>query len=154
MNSRRSAWDRIADDEDPWVAPARVEPAPAIPDEEPKPIITHVRDAGRLWVALYTWPPSNLSHGTEVSGAGYARQPVFLSVSTGHTRTRGITAISDGDVVFPRATSHWGTIMSFGILDAQAGGFLLSFGALDSTINVYLGDTVRLNAGSLRITGL
>jgi hypothetical protein len=99
-----------------------------------------------IYLALYTVAPSDSGGGTEVSGGGYQRQPITLSPASG-----GATSNS-ADIVFPTATSSWGTIVAVGIFDAQTGGNLLMWANLTQSKTVDSGDTFKINAGDLDIS--
>lgn len=88
---------------------------------------------------------------TEVStvGTGYARVGVTnnstnFPASTGTTATKTVAA----DVIFPAATSSWGTVNAFGVYDAPTGGNLLSWGDLTAPMSVPTGKIVDFPAST------
>jgi hypothetical protein len=96
-----------------------------------------------VYVALFTSTPDASGVGTEVVGGGYDRQLATFTVpENGEVR-------STADVLFPVAQALWGTITSFGFVDAISGGNLLYFGALSSPRLVDVSDQVRFGAGNL-----
>lgn len=96
-----------------------------------------------VYVALYIVSPGVGGGGTEVSGGSYARQLVtFAAPSNGSTA-------SDIEVLFPIATSNWGTIVAFAFLDAPSGGNMLYFSTLSTPRVVAVSDQVRFPAGQL-----
>jgi hypothetical protein len=99
-----------------------------------------------IYLALYTEPPSDSGGGTEVSGGGYQRQPISLAPAS-----NGATYNVE-DIVFPTATSDWGTIVAVGIFDAQTGGNLLMWAMLTTPKTVNAGDTFIIKAGDLDIS--
>src|SRR5438034_720947 len=73
---------------------------------------------GTTYVALYTATPGETNAGTEVSGGSYGR------VSVTNNTTNWPNAVSSVkhngiDITFTTATGSWGTVTSFGILDAS-----------------------------------
>jgi len=108
-----------------------------------------------LYVGLFTAEPGEAGGGTEVSGAGYARQSVAMSVS-GSNPTE---ANNDANIEWPTATGTQGTISHAGVFDASTGGNLLAYAALSDPTNlestltktVTAGDVFRIAAGNLKI---
>lgn len=96
-----------------------------------------------IYVALYVATPTVSGGGVEVTGAGYSRQPVtFGPPSNGQ-------AANTAEVLFPVATNTWGTITSFGLLDAPIAGNLLYFNNLSVARLVQPSDQVRFPAGQI-----
>jgi hypothetical protein len=103
-----------------------------------------------VYVALYTASPADAGGGTEVSGGAYARVAVAGALANwAGTQGAGTTAASSGSsgttsnngaVTFPTPTANWGSIVAWGILDAQTGGNLLFYGALTNAKTVNNGD--------------
>lgn len=99
-----------------------------------------------IYVALYTTNPTDADVGVEVSGGGYVRQAVtFVAPSSGATSNAT-------DVVFPEATTDWGTITHLGLRDADIGGNLLWYGPLSTSKTVLAGDQLIFKAGQLTIS--
>ena len=96
-----------------------------------------------LYVALFTAMPGAGGGGTEVSGGGYARQPVAFSQSSSGEIT------NNAKITFPDATANWGTIVGVGIFDSSTEGNLLCYDYLTQARQVLLGDSVYFNAGDL-----
>ena len=96
-----------------------------------------------IYAALFTVAPTASGGGTEVSGAGYARQTVTFSVPV-----NGLSS-NTADVVFPLAAAPWGTIVAFGIYDQSVGGNLLYFNLLSVPRTVAVNDQVRFPVGQL-----
>lgn len=65
---------------------------------------------------------------TEVTGGSYARQ----SSSFGTQSPTGSIS-STGAITFPTATADWGTVIAFGVFDADTTGNLLYWGYLGAT---------------------
>lgn len=99
-----------------------------------------------LYVALYTSDPTDQDIGMEVSGGGYERQVVtFGPPSNG-------SVSNTADIVFPVATTDWGTITHIGVRDAASGGNLLFRAALDVPKTIQSGDQIKILAGQLVIS--
>jgi hypothetical protein len=99
-----------------------------------------------VYVALYTTAPSDSGGGTEVSGGGYARQPVTFSAASD-----GSISNSE-DITFPQATANWGTIVAVGLFDAATAGNLLWYGDLTQSKTVNSGDIFKIPAGNLTVS--
>lgn len=100
---------------------------------------------GTLYLGLYTSAPSDTEGGTELSGSGYARQAMAMSVS-------GNTASNSAVEEFATATGSWGTVTHVGVFDASTSGNLLAYGALSASKAIATGDVFRIPAGDLDIT--
>ena len=100
------------------------------------------------YVALYTGAPSDSGGGTEVSGAGYARQAVAFDAAA----SPGGTTSNSGDVSFTAAGGNYGTVTHLGIFDASSSGNLLWHGALTADKTVEDGDTITFTAGNIDLT--
>lgn len=96
-------------------------------------------------VALYTAAPSDTGGGTEVSGAGYARQSATFTVS-------GNEATNSGALEYATATSDYGTVTHVGIFDAATSGNLLAYATLGTSKVISTGDVLRIPAGDLDVT--
>lgn len=99
-----------------------------------------------LYVALYTSDPTDQDIGTEVSGGGYERQVVTFGPPS-----NGSVSNTD-DIVFPVATTDWGTITHIGVRDAVTGGNLLFHAALNTAKTIQNGDQLKILAGQLVIS--
>lgn len=99
-----------------------------------------------VYVGLFTTAPTDAGGGVEVSGGGYARQPVTLAAASG-----GATSNS-ADVTFPQATANWGTVVATGLFDASTAGNLLAWANLTTAKTVNTGDVLSFPAGNLTIT--
>ena len=95
------------------------------------------------FLALYTSAPKASGGGTEVSGGSYARLPItFSAISSGSmSNTAAITFAG-----LPNAT-----ITHYGVLNADTGGTLKVYGALNSSVAVASGDQVQFPVGSITI---
>lgn len=99
-----------------------------------------------VYMALYTSDPTEADTGTEVTGGGYARQPVTFSAPS-----NGATSNS-ANVTFPQATANWGNVTHIGIRDAATGGNLLYYTTLTTARNILSGDTIAVLSGQLSVT--
>jgi|TARA_R110000803_G_scaffold208456_1_gene277137 hypothetical protein len=98
-----------------------------------------------VYLGLYTATPNDAGGGTELSGSGYARQAMAMSVS-------GNTATNSAAEEFATATGSWGTITHVGVFDAASSGNLMAYGALSASKAIATGDVFRIPAGDLDIT--
>lgn len=109
-------------------------------------LATPYTSPSNVYVALYTSSPTVGGGGTEVSGGGYARQ-----LATFTTPLSGSTSNS-ADITFPIASSAWGTVVAFAILDAVSLGNMLYFGSLTASRTVQQNDQIKFPAGQLTVT--
>lgn len=114
-----------------------------------------------IYVALFTTTPADAGGGVEVSGGSYARVAVAASLAawagtqaagstTASTGTSGTTS-NNAAVIFPTASTGWGTVVAFGLFDAASAGNLLYYGALISPRAFNTGDTAVFLAGALTL---
>ena len=71
------------------------------------------------YVALYTASPTPAGGGVEVVGGGYSRQQAVWTAPVNGQST------NVADLVFPVASTSWGTIVAYGLVDAGLSGNLL-----------------------------
>ena len=104
-----------------------------------------------IYFALYTSSPSDTEDGTEAAGDGYSRVSKDNNTTTWRTADSGIK--TNAVVInFPIVgVGGWGTIVSFGILDASTGGNLLFWGDLTDPKVTEHGDLFRFQADSVVI---
>lgn len=100
------------------------------------------------YVALYTAAPSDSGGGTEVSGAGYARQSVTFDAGS----SPGGTTSNSGVVSFTASGGAYGTVTHIGIFDAVSAGNLLWHGALTASKTIGDGDTLEFSVGNIDLT--
>ena len=105
-----------------------------------------------VYLALYTSNPTPNDTGTEVSGAGYARQPITFSAPALEGGKQTIK--NSAKVEFPVATADWGTITHVGIRDAATGGNLIAFAELAAPRTIMAGDrfVIDLNSGVVKLS--
>jgi len=99
-----------------------------------------------VYVALYLVAPDETGGGTEMSGDGYARQPVTFTAPAPDSCT------NDADITFPIATGDWGTIVAFGIFDAASAGNLLYSNNLTASREILTSDQFRIPSGQLLVS--
>ena len=102
--------------------------------------------ATTLYVALYTDDPTDADVGTELSGSGYARTSAAFIAPT-----NGVSS-NDADIIFPAATADWTAVTHIGVRDNSAGGNLIMYQALTSSVTVLSGNNFRIPLGQLTIT--
>lgn len=101
-------------------------------------VLNNVFRTDPVYLALYTTNPTANDTGTEVNGAGYARQEITFSAPSVEDGKQTIK--NDAKVEFPVAEGDWGTITHVGIRDADTGGNLIAFAALASPRTIQTGD--------------
>jgi len=106
---------------------------------------------GTVYLALYTSNPTGADTGTEVSGGGYARQPIEFSAPADEGGKQTIK--NAAEIRFPVATSDWGTVTHIGIRTAATGGDLIAYAALTNPRTILAGDrfVIDLNNGVVRL---
>jgi|TARA_R110002110_G_scaffold133494_13_gene315897 hypothetical protein len=98
-----------------------------------------------VYLALYTVAPSDTGGGTEVSGAGYARQATAFDASSGGAITN--TSAEE----FTASGGTFGTVVAVGIFDAVTAGNLLAWDAINST-TLADGDKITFPIGDIDIS--
>ena len=104
---------------------------------------------GGLYIALWIGNPGEMGTlGSEVSGGGYAREDAhgLWSAPIGSP----LQVSNDTALVFPEATSNWGSITHFGIFDVVSGAGLLAYGPLQGApISIVQGSIPRFAIGTI-----
>jgi hypothetical protein len=98
-----------------------------------------------VYLALYTAAPTDAGGGTQVSGAGYARQAITFGAPSG-----GAIA-NTGAVAFTATGGNYGTVVAVGIFDASTAGNLLAWDDITSAV-INDGDTLNFPVGDIDIT--
>lgn len=106
-----------------------------------------------VYVALFTTTPTEAGvtpnfGGVEVSGGSYVRVAATFGAPSGGSVT------NSGSIAFPSATTGWGTITHFAIIDASTGGNMLYYGALTTAKTVASGDLIEFLGSTLTIAEL
>jgi hypothetical protein len=97
-----------------------------------------------VYLALYTAAPTDAGGGTEVTGAGYARQLTAFDIS-------GSTITNTAAESFTASGGNFGAVVAIGIFDALTTGNFLAWDDITSaTIND--GDTLNFAIGDIDIT--
>lgn len=102
-----------------------------------------------VYAALFTVAPTNAGGGTEVSGGGYAREPIASSLANwSGTQGPGTTTVStgtsgaisnNGPIVFAAPSADWGTVVADGLFDSATVGNLLLWAPLASPKTILAG---------------
>lgn len=101
-----------------------------------------------LFIALFTAAPNDAAgSGTEVSGAGYARQAVTFAPAATPAGTTSNTNV----VSFTASGGSFGTVSHIAIVDAATGGNRLWTGALGTPRTINSGDTLSFGVGSISL---
>lgn len=103
----------------------------------------------QLYVALYTAAPTDTAEGTEVSGGGYARQPITFNAPTGDPAT----CANSSEIVFPVATASWGTVVAMALCAAASGtGNQVLWASLMTPKTIDADDQLRFAAGAITVS--
>ncbi len=104
----------------------------------------------QVYVALFLTNPGETGAGTEVTGGGYARQPVTFSAPA--ETSAGVQSISNiASIVFPTASAAWGTITYVALMDSISAGNMLHYIQLSTPKEGLQSSTISFVAGELRI---
>lgn len=98
-----------------------------------------------VYCALYTVAPTDAGGGTEVTGAGYARQAITFGAASGGAMT------TTAAVSFTASGGNYGTVVAMGIFDALTAGNLLAWDGITSAA-VNDGDTLEFAIGDIDLT--
>ena len=98
-----------------------------------------------VYLGLFTVAPTDAGGGTEVSGAGYARQVTAFDAASGGAITN--TAAES----FTASGGDYGTVVASGVFDALTGGNLLGY-ASDTPAIVNDGTTINYAIGAIDIS--
>lgn len=108
-----------------------------------------IKDAKTYYLGMLTSPARDDLAGTEVTGGGYARQPITFNVPVeGDPGYMTNSAV----IEFPTATATWGTVIAWGVYDAETGGNLVWYGDLTTAKELSANDTIIVHAGDLKLT--
>lgn len=113
-----------------------------------KEMMAAMTEPPERWAALYLDEPS-LSPAAEVQGAGYSRRAIRFSTPNeidAYTATYNSEAL-----VFAAAGADWGAVRYVALFDAQQGGNLLAWAALDAAVSVRAGTQLFFEEGELQI---
>jgi hypothetical protein len=107
-----------------------------------------------LYLSLFTVAPSDAGGGTEVTGGSYDRCDITNNTTNfpNATGTSPTTKASGVSFAFAAATADWGTIVAWGLHDANTAGNLLWWGSVTPNKTVLNGDTASFASGALTIT--
>lgn len=118
-------------------------------DAEENRLLDASLPSGSVYLALFTVAPDDAgAGGTEVSGGGYARQPITSAAASGGSKS------NNADILFPVASAAWGTIVAYGVFDAATGGVMRWHRTLTAgeqrAINT--NDQYKITSGTLTFT--
>jgi hypothetical protein len=106
-----------------------------------------------VYLALYTSACTDDDSGNEVTGSGYARQPISLkSITYAYGKVQGV---NDGDIEFPVAGEDWGEVTHVAIwsdLSSVDLNYYLFWGQLTVPIDVKSGYILRLVDGEASVS--
>jgi len=103
-----------------------------------------------VYLALSTADPTDDASGlAEPSGGSYVR---LLTAGSDWAAAAAGSISNSAVLAFAEATGDWGTITHVALYDAASGGNMLAHGALDSSLAVTSGKTLRFQASQLTLT--
>lgn len=111
--------------------------------------VTPYAPIGTVWVSLHTATLNDDGTGTEVTGTGYARQPVAVA---GWDAASGGTIQNAAVINFGTAGANWGTVTNIGLWNGLTTGTLLFAGTLTASCIVNQNDTFQFAGSALKIT--
>lgn len=98
-----------------------------------------------VYLALYTVAPTDAGGGTEVTGAGYARQAITFGAASGGAMS------NTAAVSFTASGGNYGDVLAVGIFDASTVGNLLAWDGI-TTATVNDTDTLTFAIGDIDLT--
>lgn len=108
-----------------------------------------------VWLSLATSVTSDGAQFTEVTtNIGYSRQPLATGIDWSDiTSTPDTTVVNSTDVTFSSATSAWGTVVGFSLVDSSTigSGNQLYWGTLSTSRDIQFDDIFEIRAGNLTI---
>jgi hypothetical protein len=110
-----------------------------------------------FYLGFMSVAPGDFSIGTEISGNGYQREQVFITVYGGYAAYNGFPdtdgyATNVGEVVFSKASPNaWLDIVGFCVFDSPTDGNALYYGTF-GPISVDVNGRITIEDGQLRIT--
>lgn len=100
------------------------------------------------YIGLFTGATSEDGTGPEVSGFGYARQPVSFNPATSGS---GLTK-NNNVIQYYCVGGDWGTITNIGIFDSATGGNMIWHGTLTATKTITDGDLLQFPVNAIELT--
>lgn len=109
-----------------------------------------------VYVALSTATWTSTATGTSIAasepaGGGYARISITNDNTKWSTPVLGVIK-NNVEFTFPLATSNWGNIVSFYVVDAATDGNVLYGGDLFIQMAVLAGDTPKFGSDQITVT--
>jgi hypothetical protein len=103
-----------------------------------------------MWVALFMAPGSSaflrsdtIASATEMSGDTYGRVQIMSGTTIAFTVPSGGHTDNDSAIVFPAATTGWGTVYSAALMDASTVGHVVAWADV-TPISVSAPDVVTI----------
>lgn len=104
-----------------------------------------------VWVGMFLSNPGESgTGGTEVSYEGYVRQQLQLTAPTASGNTVGCT--NSEALVFPTPPGSSGTVTHVAVFDAQTGGNMLCYAALNNNIVLTSETSPRIQSGNVQLS--
>jgi hypothetical protein len=103
------------------------------------------------YLAAFTTAPTDSSAGTEVTGGSYARVTIARNSTNFPEDANPMLLAVQQD--FVQATANWGTIAGYALMDASTGGNVCYWTDESGTVVINTGNTLRIPANTISITG-
>jgi hypothetical protein len=102
-----------------------------------------------MYLALFTADPTETgSFANEVTGGGYARQPLAGAMSTADTTGNSVNTSA---ITYAAATTDWGTVTYLAICDALTTGNMICPGVPATPRTITIGQPFQIPVGKLRL---
>ncbi len=95
------------------------------------------------FISLYTVAPTDSTEGSEVTGAGYARQSITMARTDQELANTNL-------ITFAESTEEWGTVVAFAINSSGSGtGNQVLWADLATSKTVTTGETLSIGIGEV-----
>lgn len=107
--------------------------------------VTSYQMPSQVYIGLFSIAPINGEGGTEITGAGYARQVITVgSASSGLTANTNL-------IQFPIATEDWGEVVAAGIWDSLTdGNWLFADNVISASVKI--GNQYQFSIGNAQVS--
>jgi hypothetical protein len=85
-------------------------------------LASFLRPPATPYLALFNTAPTDAGGGVEVAAGGYVRQPVSFGEPEDGGAMGKRKCVALADVAFPIATAPWGNLAGWAIFNAESGG--------------------------------
>lgn len=111
-------------------------------------LLLGISPSANRWVALFTVAPTVSTAGTEISDAGYARQPATFAAVSGSNPAQ---SSNSADLDFGAAQGGSITVVAFAVMDAVSAGNQIYYGDL-TNFTIPIGIGIHVESGVCVVT--